>query len=257
MVIFELHAYPGGMVGGAIPEYRLPQAKIEQDMALLRGLGVEIRYGQAAGLDFTLDELRADGFEAIFVAVGAQLAKRLGLPGEDAEGVIDALAFLRSVREGAPLAVGPRVGVIGAGDTAMDTVRSALRVGAGSASLIYRRTVDQMPADPEEIHACREEGVGIVELAKPAALHIEDGRLVGLVCTRTEYRGERDGAGRKIPFDVPESEFEIPLDTLVLAISQHSVLDFFGAQLPELTLSLIHISEPTRLLVQSRMPSSA
>jgi putative selenate reductase len=235
VTVFEAHAYPGGMVGGAIPEYRLPQERIDQDMALLRGLGVDIRYGQTAGVDFTLDELRADGYEAVFVAVGAQLAKQLGLPGEEAEGVMDALRFLRSVREGSPVAVGPRVGVIGAGDTAMDAVRSALRVGAESASLIYRRTVDQMPADPEEIHACREEGVGIVELARPAALHVEEGRLVGLVCTRTEYRGERDAAGRKTPFDVPDSEFEIPLDTLVLAISQHSVFDFFGSTMPELT----------------------
>ncbi|MGD8685105.1 MAG: FAD-dependent oxidoreductase, partial [Chloroflexota bacterium] len=228
VTVFEAHAYPGGMVGGAIPEYRLPQPKIDQDMALLRELGVETRYGQTAGVDFTLDDLRADGFKAIFVAVGAQVAKRLGLPGEEAEGVMDALRFLRSVREGAPVPVGPRVGVIGAGDTAMDAVRSALRVGAASASLIYRRTVDQMPADPEEIHACREEGVGIVELARPARLLVEDGRLIGLVCSRTEYRGERDAAGRKIPFDVPDSEFEFPLDTLVLAISQHALLDFFG-----------------------------
>ncbi len=235
VTIFEAHEYPGGMVGGAIPEYRLPQAAIDQDMAILRGLGVEIRYGQSAGVDLTLDDLRADGFEAIYVAVGAQLAKRLGLPGEDAEGVMDALAFLRSVREGSPLSVGPRVGVIGAGDTAMDTVRSALRVGASEASLIYRRTIDQMPADPEEIVACREEGVGIVELAKPASIRVEGGRLAGLVCTRTEYAGERDRAGRKIPVDVPGSEFEIELDTLILAISQHSVLDFFGDEPPELT----------------------
>ena len=235
VTIFEAHAYPGGMVGGAIPEYRLPQASIDQDMAVLRGLGVEIRYGQSAGVDFTLDDLRRDGFAAIFVAVGAQLAKRLGLPDEDAAGIIDALHFLRSVREGQPVAVGPRVGVIGAGDTAMDAVRSTLRVGAAEASLIYRRTVDQMPADPEEIAACREEGVGIVELARPAAIHAEDGKLVGLVCTRTEYAGDRDAAGRKIPVDVPDSEFEIELDTLILAISQHSVLDFFGDEPPRLT----------------------
>jgi len=235
VTILEAHEYPGGMVGGAIPEYRLPQASIDQDMAVLHGLGVELRYGQSAGVDFTLASLREDGYEAVFVAVGAQLAKHLGLPGEDAEGVIDALHFLRSVREGAPVQLGPRVGVIGAGDTAMDTVRSALRVGAAEASLIYRRTIDQMPADPEEIVACRDEGVGIVELAKPAAIHVEEGRLAGLVCTRTEYRGERDAAGRKIPVDVPDSEFEIELDTLILAISQHSVLDFFGDEMPART----------------------
>ena len=93
------------------------------------------------------------------MAVGAQRAKRLGLAGEDADGVIDALRFLRSVREGEPVPIGARVGVIGAGDTAMDAVRSALRVGAREVSLIYRRTIDEMPADREEVEACREEGV--------------------------------------------------------------------------------------------------
>ena len=235
VTIFEEHPYAGGMVGGAIPAYRLPQAQLEQDLGILERLGVEIRYGQRAGVDFTIDELRGDGFAAIFVAAGAQQAKRLGLPGEDAAGVIDGVTFLRSVREGRPVAIGSRVGVVGAGDTAMDCVRSARRVGASSVSLIYRRTVDQMPADPEEIHAIREEGISIVELARPTALRVTDGRLTGLVCTRTAYSGKRDAAGRKVPEDVPGSEFELGLDTLILAISQHAVLDFFGDRPPALT----------------------
>ena len=235
VTIFEEHPYAGGMVGGAIPTYRLPQAQIDQDLGVLERLGVEIRYGQRAGVDFTLDELRAAGFAAIFVAVGAQLAKRLGLPGEDSRGVIDGVTFLRSVREGRPVAIGARVGVVGAGDTAMDCVRAARRVGASSVSLIYRRTIDQMPADPEEIHAIRDEGIRIVELARPVGLRIEDGALAGVTCTRTEYRGTRDAAGRKVPHDVPGSEFEIGLDTLILAISQHPVLDFFGERPPDLT----------------------
>ncbi len=224
VTILEAHRYPGGMVGGAIPAYRLPQASIDQDVSLLERLGVEIRYGQTAGLDFTLDDLRAEGFETVLVAVGAQRAKRLGLEGEDADGVIDALRFLRSVREGEPVPIGARVGVIGAGDTAMDAVRSALRVGAREASLIYRRTIDEMPADREEVEACREEGVRIVELARPQALHVEDGRLVGLVCARTALGDDRDGSGRRVVHDVPGASFEIPLDTLILAISQHAVL---------------------------------
>ena len=235
VTVFEEHPYAGGMVGGAIPSYRLPQAQIDQDLGVLERLGVEIRYGQRAGVDITLDELRAAGFAAIFVAVGAQLAKRLGLPGEDARGVIDGVTFLRSVREGRPVAIGARVGVVGAGDTAMDCVRAARRVGASSVSLIYRRTIDQMPADPEEIHAIRDEGIRIVELARPVGLRIEDGALAGVTCTRTEYRGTRDAAGRKVPHDVPGSEFEIGLDTLILAISQHPVLDFFGGRPPDLT----------------------
>ncbi len=235
VTIFEEQPYAGGMVGGAIPAYRLPQAQIDQDVAIVERVGVEIRYGRRAGVDVTLDGLRADGFAAVFVAVGAQRAKRLGLPGEDARGVIDGVTFLRSVREGRPIAVGARVGVVGAGDTAMDCARSARRVGASSVSLVYRRTVDQMPADPEEVHAIRDEGIRIVELARPVGLRVEDDALAGLVCTRTAYHGERDASGRKVPRDVPGSEFEIGLDTLILAISQHPVLDLFGAEPPVLT----------------------
>lgn len=234
VTVFEAHPYAGGMVGGTIPTYRLPQAQIEQDLSVLADLGVEIRYKQQAGLDFTLSGLRDDGYVATFIAVGAQLAKRLDLAGEEAAGIVDGISFLRTVREGTPMEIGRRVGVIGAGDTAMDCVRSALRVGSTDVKLIYRRTIDQMPADPEEVEACVEEGIGIVELAKPAALKVENNALKALVCTRSEYRGERDPSGRKIPFDVPNSEFDIELDTLILAISQHSILDFFGDDHPEL-----------------------
>jgi len=235
VTIFEAHPYSGGMVGGAIPSYRLPRSDIDSDMAILDRLGVEIRYNQKAGVDFTIDDLRNDGYLAVIVAVGAQLAKKLDLPGEDAEGVIDGINFLRTVREGDPMPIGPKVGVIGAGDTAMDCIRSARRVGASEVNLIYRRTIDQMPADPEEIQASIEEGITIVELASPAGLRLDGDKLVALVCTRTEYRGERDASGRNIPFAVPDSKFEIELDTLILAISQHSVLDFFADDLPELT----------------------
>ena len=235
VTIFEAHPYAGGMVAGAIPAYRLPQAQLDQDLAVLERLGVEIRYGQRAGVDVMLDDMRGDGFATVFVAVGAQKAKTLGLPGDDSPDVIDGVTFLRSVREGRPMAIGARVGVIGAGDTAMDCVRSARRVGGASVSLVYRRTVDQMPADPEEIHAIREEGISIVELARPVGLRMEDGRLAGLECIRTEYGGKRDAGGRKVPQDVAGSEFEIGLDTLILAISQHAVLDFFGGRAPNLT----------------------
>jgi NADPH-dependent glutamate synthase beta subunit-like oxidoreductase len=244
ITVFEHYPYPAGMVGGAIPTYRIPQQDIDQDMAILDELGVEIRYNQSAGIDFTLADLRTQGYGSIIVAVGAQLAKRLNLPGEDSSGIMDALYFLRNVREGHPPTIGKRVGVIGAGDTAMDCVRSALRVGGEDVSLIYRRTIDQMPADREEIHGAIEEGVKIMELVRPAALNVEDGTLAGLMVSRTEYRGDRDASGRKIPYDVPDSEFEIPLDTLILAISQHAILDFFGDEVPELTKSGYLLTDP-------------
>ena len=247
VTVFEAHPYAGGMVGGAIPEYRLPQFEIDKDMAILEELGVDVRYGQTAGTDFTIEDLRDGGYERVFIAVGAQLPKFLGFEGEHADGVLDALTFLRSVREHRPVPIGGRVGVVGAGDTAMDCARSALRVGADEVTIIYRRSTDQMPADPEEIHGCLEEGVRIAEHANPAALHVEDGELRGLIATRTEYRGDRDSSGRKVPHDVPDSEFEIPLDTLILAISQHSMLDFFGADVPALTSRGYIEVDPTTL----------
>ena len=195
VTIFEAHPYAGGMVGGAIPAYRLPQAQIDQDLAVLERLGVEIRYGQRAGVDFTLDELRADGFAAIFIAVGAQLGEALGLPGEDARGVIDGVTFLRSVREGRPVAIGARVGVVGAGDTAMDCVRSARRVGATSVSLIYRRTVDQMPADPEEIHA-HPRGGHLDRRAGPARRPAGRGRPAGRAGLHPDRVPRRRGTPR-------------------------------------------------------------
>ena len=117
----------------------------------------------------------------------------------------------------------------------MDCARSARRAGAASVQLVYRRTIDQMPADREEIHALREEGIEVVELARPVGLRVEDGRLAGLVVRRTEYRGDRDAAGRKVPHDVPGSELELPLDTLILAISQSPLFDLFGDRAPALT----------------------
>ncbi len=235
VTILEEHPYPGGMVGGAIPAYRLPQAQIAQDIAILERLGVEFRYGVRVGRDVTVAGLLGDGFSAIFVAVGAQQGKRLGLPGEDAAGVLDGVDFLRLVREGRPPVVGPRVGVVGAGDTAMDCARSARRAGATHVQLVYRRTIDAMPADREEVAALREEGIEVVELARPVGLHVEDERLTGLVVRRTAYDGTRDASGRKVPRDVPDSDTELPLDSLILAISQSPVLDLFGDLAPELT----------------------
>ncbi|MEE4217785.1 MAG: FAD-dependent oxidoreductase [Xanthomonadales bacterium] len=230
--IFEKHAYAGGMVGGAIPEYRLPGEVIAQDLAQLHRLGVKIHYECEAGRDFRLADLRADGFENVAIMVGAQLGKKLGLAGEDADGVMDALHFLRQAREGRPVPVGPRIGIIGAGDTAMDCARTAWRLAPGESrvSVIYRRSIDQMPADREEVACLLQEGIDVVEMARPQALLSTDGRLTGMVCRRMEYRGDRDASGRKVPHEIPGSDFEVPLDTLILAISQHAVLDFFDGE---------------------------
>jgi putative selenate reductase len=228
--IFEMHAYAGGMVGGAIPEFRLPQATFNRDLDRLTRLGVKIHYKVKAGQDIHLSQLRRDGFDAVVIMVGAQLGKKLGLAGEESEGVMDALYFLRQAREGKAVKIGEHVGIIGAGDTAMDCARTAWRLSDGRVSLIYRRSIDQMPADREEVALLTEEGIEIVEMAKPQQLLCENGKLRGLLCQRMEFRGERDPSGRKIPFEVEASGFEIPVDTLILAISQHAILDFFDEE---------------------------
>jgi putative selenate reductase len=228
--IFEMHPYAGGMVGGAIPEFRLPQAVFERDVEKLTQLGVQIHYNIRAGQDIHLSQLRREGFDHVVIMAGAQLGKKLGLAGEESDGVMDALYFLRQAKEGHQVHLGKHVGIIGAGDTAMDCARTAWRQSDSRVSVIYRRTIDQMPADREEVALLAEEGVDVLELAKPLQLVIEDGALRALVCRRMEFRGDRDDSGRKIPYEVPGSDFEVPLDTLILAISQHAILDFFDEE---------------------------
>ncbi|MDJ0910536.1 MAG: putative selenate reductase subunit YgfK [Woeseiaceae bacterium] len=242
--IFEQHERAGGMVGGAVPEYRLPWSVFEKDLEPLKELGVEIHYGKAAGRDFTLADLRDDGFDKILILVGAQRSKMLGLDNEDSAGVIDALAFLRQARDEQSVDIGKRIGVVGAGDTAMDCARVAKRLSKGEVTLIYRRTVDQMPADREEVKHLLEEGIEVVELCKPHGLKVEEGKLRALECRRMEYRGDRDASGRKVPHEIPDSEFAIPLDTLILAISQSAILDFIDGEAIELNERGYIVADP-------------
>ncbi len=228
--IFEQHACPGGMVGAVVPEYRLPQSVFDEDFGVLEQLGVKVHYKQRVGRDIQLSQLRRNGFDHVVIMVGAQLSKMLSLDGEECDGVVDGLQFLRESREDRVLDIGKRVGVIGAGDTAMDCARVAWRQNQSHVTLIYRRTLDQMPADREEITQLIAEGVEVLELSKPQRLVVEDGKLRALQCCRTRYAGDRDASGRKIPYEIPDSEFDVPLDTLILAISQHAMLDFFDQE---------------------------
>jgi len=232
--VFEQRHYAGGMVGGAVPEYRLPRDILDRDIDPLEDLGVIFHYGKTAGDDFGLARLRRNGFDNIVIMVGAQLSKTLGLEHEDCDGVIDALKFLRQAREERPVDLGKRIGVIGAGDTAMDCARVSKRLSDGEVCLVYRRTIDQMPADREEIAHLVEEGVEVNEMCKPHRLVVEDGKLRGLVCRRMEYRGDRDASGRKVPHELPDTEFEMQLDTLIVAVSQNAILDFLDGEAIEL-----------------------
>ena len=244
VTIFEQFPYPGGMVGGAIPAYRLPQAKIDRTWPSSMSW---VSRSATTALPASTSPCPTSATTATrsSSSLSGPSSPSARPRGRGQRGRHGRITFLRSVREERPMPIGARVGVIGAGDTAMDCVRSALRVGASDVSLIYRRTIDQMPADPEEIHACIEEGINIIELAKPSALEVsEDGKLTAHGGTRTEYRGDRDASGRKIPFDVPDSEFEIPLDTIILAISQHSMLGLLRRRDPRGIRPRLHRRRP-------------
>ena len=228
--IFEEQSYAGGMVGGVVPEYRLPRAVFDRDYAALAELGVKVHFNTRVGRDVTFARLRADGFGDIVIMAGAQLGKTLALDGADGDGVLDALAFLRQSKERQDLDIGERVGIVGAGDTAMDCARVAWRLGDRKVTLIYRRTIDQMPADREEITQLLDEGIEVLELAQPERLIVENGTLRGLRCRRMQLSDNRDASGRRIPEPVTGSEFEVDIDTLILAVSQSAVLDFLDGE---------------------------
>ena len=227
-VIFEASGRPGGMVSGVIPGYRLSGHAIGNDLDRLRQLGVQIHLGQALGRDFSLGGLRQE-YPYVFLAVGAQQGKRLGIAGEDARGIVDALDFLNEVRARTPQDLGRRVLVVGGGNSAMDAARSSRRLvkDGGEVALVYRRTRAEMPADPAEVRDCIEEGIGLRDLLAPARVVIEAGEVVGLACTRMKL-GAPDASGRPRPVPVDGSEVVLPADTIIPAIGQEPVLDFLG-----------------------------
>jgi formate dehydrogenase major subunit len=218
VTIFEMQEAAGGMLRWGIPDYRLPQDKLDEEIRSILDLGVTIRYGQKLGRDFSLASLKRDGFDAVFIGLGAQKASAIGVPGEDLPGVVSGLDFLARLARGQRPAVGARVIIIGGGNTAMDAARSAVRLGAKDVKIVYRRTRQEMPAQASEIDEALEEGVSIHYLSAPVAI-TSDGGLLRLNCMRMEL-GEPDKSGRRRPVPVSGSEFIICADTIISAIGQ-------------------------------------
>jgi heterodisulfide reductase subunit A len=214
--ILEAASEPGGMLRLAIPDYRLPVEVVEGDIANVTALGVEI--ATSTRVD-DLEQLKDQGFDAVLVATGTPLSASLGVPGEDLDGVVRDLDFLRSVKLGrAPDLEGERVVVVGGGNTAMDAVRSARRLRASETIVAYRRGREEMPARSEEIEAAEREGVSFeLQVAPVEVVAGKKGRLGGLRCVRTTL-GEPDASGRRRPEPVPGSEFVIDCDRLIVAI---------------------------------------
>ncbi|MFA6379334.1 MAG: NADH-quinone oxidoreductase subunit NuoF, partial [Candidatus Omnitrophota bacterium] len=181
--VFEKEMRPGGMLVQTIPAYRLPRETLAREIRMIEQLGVDIETGKALGRDFTIDSLKKHGYEAIFIAVGAPESARLGLDGEAAEGVVDALDFLRTYNIRGSVPVGKKVVVVGGGNAAIDASRSALRLGAKEVTVIYRRSQNEMPAYAEEVEEAVHEGVKILPLAHPIEIKKDkNGKVCGLKC---------------------------------------------------------------------------
>ncbi|MGD8441400.1 MAG: FAD-dependent oxidoreductase, partial [Holophagae bacterium] len=225
--IFEGRARSGGMVSATIPGYRAAPDAVERDLDAIATLGITIEYGVEIGRDLALSELTDRGYRAVVLAAGARLGRRLGLAGEDAANVVDGLELLTSVGRGERPDVGPRVAVVGGGDVAIDCARTARRLGGGSVEILYRRTIDQMPARAEELRELLAEDVTIRELVAPQRIVTDRGRLVGLECAAMRL-GPPDASGRPRPVEVAGETMHVELDTLIVAVGQRPDLSFAG-----------------------------
>ncbi len=229
VTIFEALHLPGGVLMYGIPEFRLPKDMVQKEIDYVRQLGVEFKLNFVIGETATVDELFDRGFDAVFISSGAGLPHFMGIPGENLLNVYSANEFLTRTnlmkaylfpQYDTPIKVGERVAVIGGGNVAMDSARTALRLGAKEAIIVYRRSREELPARKEEAEHAEEEGVKFQFLTSPIEYTgDEEGRITGMTCIRYEL-GEPDASGRRRPIPIEGSEFEMPIDTVVVAIGQ-------------------------------------
>ncbi len=217
--IFEALPKAGGMLRVGIPDHRLPPEILDNEIEIITNMGVELKTNTPLSDDLTIDNLFDQGFKAVYLALGAHKGITLGVPGEQAEGVRQGVDFLREVNLSGSAPVGKHVAIIGGGNVAIDVARSAVRLGAESVQIIYRRTRTEMPAWEEEIQAAETENVSLTYLAAPQEVLVTDGKVTGLRCIRMEL-GEPDSSGRRRPVPVPGSEYDFAIDQLIPAIGQ-------------------------------------
>ena len=227
VTVFEALHKAGGVLVYGIPEFRLPKAIVDAEVDYLKKLGVKIVTNAVIGRIQTVDELFAEGFDAIFLGVGAGAPVFMNIPGENLSGIYSANEYLtrsnlmkayRFPEYDTPIARGKNVAVIGGGNVAMDSVRTALRLGADNATIVYRRTDVEMPARIEEVHHAKEEGVQFKLLTNPVEyIGNQEGWVTGMRCQQMEL-GEPDDSGRRRPVPIRGSEFVIPVDTVVVAV---------------------------------------
>jgi len=224
VTIYESLPVAGGMLRVGIPDYRLPQRILDYEIDYIKALGVEIRLNSTLGQDFTVGQLQQEGYKAIIMAVGAHSCLTLGVEGEDVAGVQPGVEFLRRAGLGQAEAPGKKVVVVGGGNVAVDSARTALRLGSQEVTIIYRRTRKEMPAYEDEIEEALEEGVKIEFLVAPKRFISQDGRLTGVEVIRMEL-GEPDASGRARPQEIPGSEYIIEVDGALASIGQEPDLE--------------------------------
>jgi NADH-quinone oxidoreductase subunit F len=225
VTVFDSECEPGGMMFSAIPAYRLPREVIQKEIESLMDENITMKCNMTLGKDITIDSLMEEGYKAVFLALGAHKSKPLRIEGENADGVYPSIQFLREFNVHNKKLARGNVGVIGGGNSAVDAARVAIRQeNVDSVTIFYRRTRNEMPAYAEEIEAAIQEGIKIEPLITPTRVITTDGKLSGLECV-ANMLGERDDSGRRRPVPIENSEFVVPLDTMIVAISEGSDID--------------------------------
>jgi len=219
VTVFEAQDAPGGMLRVGIPGYRLPRDVLASEIEVIERLGVKIRLNTRLGEGITVQGLRDEGYDAVLVAIGSHKCSKLGIPGEDADGLLYGLDFLVEVNLGGDVEVGGRVAVIGGGNTAVDSARTAVRLGAEEVYLVYRRTKDEMLASDWEIEEAEAEGVKILYLVTPKEVIAQDGKVTGVRCVNL-FLDKEDESKRRRPVAVEGTEFVLDVDTVISAVSQ-------------------------------------
>ncbi|MCX5841227.1 MAG: FAD-dependent oxidoreductase, partial [Deltaproteobacteria bacterium] len=222
--VFESLPVAGGWLAVGIPEYRLPKDVLKAEIKVIEDLGVKIHLNTPIGKDLPFEKLQKD-YDAVFIGCGTVLSSKLDIPGEDMQGVIHGVDYLRRVNLGEKVFLGDRVAVVGGGNVAMDAVRTAVRTGSKNVFILYRRSRAEMPASPEEIEEALEEGIKMEFLVAPVRVVGKDGKLTGIECLRMEL-GEPDASGRRRPVPIKGSEFIVECDAIIPAIGQAADLNF-------------------------------
>jgi len=222
VTIYDARPLAGGLNTYGIAEYKLRPQDSLLEVELVRSMGARIECNVEVGVHVTIEQLERD-YDALFIGVGLGPTEALGLPGEDLEGVVDALRFIREYKTGTPRA-GRRVIVVGAGNTAIDAATAAVRLGAEEVSIVYRRSEPEMPAFRYELELARQDGIRFHWLSRPVAIHGTT-RVESLECTRVEL-GEPDATGRRAPKAIPGPTFHLPCDMVITAIGQSRLLQF-------------------------------